>query len=169
VRLITLGQVLKPRGLKGDLKVLSLASAPGRFKELGHVIFEKDGRQETLSIERASFSGRHVFIRFKDVDTLEAAERLRDGYLKIPEADLKALPENTYYQFELVGFAVMTDTGERLGRVREVADYPSCDALAVTADNGREVLVPMVGDIVKNVDKNKKEIALFAGPAKELF
>ena len=59
--------------------------------------------------------------------------------------------------------------GALLGRVREVADYPSCDVLAVEAGGGREVLVPMIKHIIKNVDVDKKEITLFTEAAKELF
>jgi len=72
--------------------------------------------------------------------------------LYLPASELPRLPEGEFYSFELAGLMCESTTGEHLGVVVEVLELPSNDVLLIRPDQGRDFLVPAVGDIVRHVD-----------------
>ncbi len=158
---IEIGRVLRPRGLKGEVKVEFYSE--NRFlkvKESGKVLFEKGGNRSLLEVESVGINGNFAFIKFGGIDSVETAETLRDGILLDKVDNLEKLPSGSYYQFELVGFAVYADDSSLLGSVVSVVDYPSCDALEVSLVGGRNITVPMVKSVVVSVDVASRKIVL---------
>lgn len=169
VRFAVIGRVLKPKGLSGEVKVSPEGGALREKGFDGPVIFEKDGKERPLAIETVAHNNKFAYVKFGGVNTLEDAEQLRDGVIKV-EADRRGtLPAGTFYHEDLVGFAVRLDTGETVGTVTGVESYPSCDSLEVRTGAGGQALVPMVKTTVKAIDAGKKEITLFAERIHEIL
>lgn len=168
-RFITIGRVLKPKGLSGEVKISPAVVPLEDYGNLGSIVLYLGNEKKALHVERASHNNKFVYLKFSSVSTVEEAEALRDGLLLIEEDKLADLPDGTYYQSELVGFRVLDETGHELGRVQDVVDYPSCDALEVVLPGGKEILVPMTKGIVHEIRREKKEISLFAKQIEELL
>ena len=169
LRFVVIGRVLKPKGLSGEVKV---APESGDWFEPGFhgpVIFEKEGVERTLMIETIAHNNKFAYVKFEGVDTVEAAEALRDGLIKREAEQRKKLPAGSYYHEDLLGFTVRSDAGELLGTVTGVESYPSCDSLEVRSSAGGTALVPLVETVVTSIDKEKKEITLFAGRIGEIL
>jgi len=79
--------------------------------------------------------------------------------LTVPRAQLPALPEGSYYAFELIGLDVEEEGGRNLGRVREVTAGVANDVLEL--DSG--VLLPMVEDCISLVDLERARIVVATG------
>ena len=151
--LIEIGRILRPKGLKGELKVeLSGEERLHDLKAAGKVLFEKDGKREFLSILETSWHNGFGYILFAGYDTVESAEKLRDGVLLIEKEALPELAPGSYYPFMLNGLRVEFETGEVLGVVVEVVDYPSCDAIEVKTHDGRLITFPMTKSVLLSVD-----------------
>lgn len=103
---VTLGKVLKPRGLSGEVKCQILTNKPEAFSLLPN-------------IEKISFSGEFAFIRFKGTTTIEAAEALRGSLIQIPR-DKLPLDEDEIIADDIIGFDVLDEDGKRLGTVHKI-------------------------------------------------
>ena len=157
---INIGFIRKPHGLKGYVRVEGLSDTPDRFENLDRVGVElRDGRRETLEIERCRPDGNSWLMKFLGVDSTEHAERLRSAYIQVPEDAVAPLPENAYYVFELEGCAVVSEDGEEIGVVREVMTMPANDVFVVDTPEG-EAMIPVVRDVVVELSPEESRIVI---------
>ena len=124
-----------------------LTDFPERFQPARRVYI----RGSPYTIQRARRHRAGLLIKLEGIDSLEAAEGLRDATLQVPEAEAHQLPGGTYFHFQVIGLKVVTTTGEDLGEVVEILS-PGGNDIYVTRGPRGEVLVPAIGDVVKSVD-----------------
>ncbi len=154
-RFIVVGRVIAPWGIKGEVKVEVMTDFPDRFSPGEEVYI--DGRP--LSIERSRGHKGRVILKLTPVDSIEAAERLRGRWLEIPESKLRPLPQDQYYQFQLMGLEVWNTEGELLGRIADILPTGSNDVYLVRGEQG-ELLIPAIEDVVKSVELEKGRIVV---------
>jgi len=148
-------------GVKGDLLVDVLTDEPERRLACGaevHVM----GQQRTLRIESERPHGGRLCLHFEGVDDRTAAEALTGSLLEAerPEGERPEDPEE-FYDDELVGLEVFTESGDRVGSVTEVLHLPAQDVLAVRATpDAPEILLPFVSEIVPIVDLDARRIVI---------
>jgi 16S rRNA processing protein RimM len=148
---VTIGQIIRVRGLKGEMVVLPLTDDPGRYRELEEVTVAKEGGSGKFTVESArEFKGR-VLLRLKDVDSPEEARKLLGGFVEIDKSLLVKLPAGSYFVFDIVGLEVVTTEGRRMGKVKEVISLPGNDVYVVE-NEGMQYDIPAVKEIVKKVD-----------------
>lgn len=94
-------------------------------------------------------SGKTV-VKLAGVDDRNTSETLRGKLLEVSEADLMALPPDTYFHHQIVGLSVVTTDGRELGAVAEILQTGSNDVYVVQGE--REYLIPAIGDVIKEVD-----------------
>ncbi|MFH0921099.1 MAG: ribosome maturation factor RimM [Fibrobacterota bacterium] len=164
-----IGRVLKPKGLSGEVKVSPEGGVLFEKGFEGPVLFEKLGTERPLAIESIAHNHKFAYVKFGGVDTVEEAETLRDGVLKVETERRKKLPAETFYHEELMGFSVRLDSGADVGTVTGVESYPSCDSLEVRTASGKTALVPMVKPVVKAINAEKKEITLYADRIRDIL
>lgn len=151
---VAVGRIIAPTGVKGRVKVQILTDFPERFSSNQRVFL----RREPLVIEDARLYKAFAILKFKGLDRVEDVEGLKGLLLTIPEAEVRPTTEGQYYQFQILGLEVWTETGERWGKVTEILTLPGNDVYVVQGSRG-EVLIPAVEDIVRCVDiKNHRII-----------
>lgn len=149
---ITIGKILKPRGIRGEVKVLPLTDIPGRFDQVGEVSVDMaSGETRTLVIEEVKSYKGCVYLRFQGVDSVEAVEALRGKYLQVDRTQSPELPENEFYHFEIIGATVYTEDDQFLGTVSEILETGAHDILIVQGVD-REYLIPFHPDLVTSLD-----------------
>jgi 16S rRNA processing protein RimM len=146
---LIVGLVRGFHGLRGAVRVEVLTDEPARF-EPGSVL-HAEGKPEPLTVAWVRPDAPGILVRFEEIATREAAERLRDAYLEI-EVPAGALPEGAVYWHEVIGAAVTTSGGEVLGEVVDVFRAGESEVFVVQgAGEGTdraEVLVPAVRDVI---------------------
>lgn len=164
---IRIGKILKPRGVRGEVKILPLSDIPGRFDQLDEVYVEMNSDETwTLMIEEVKSYKGCVYLRFQGLDSVEAVEALRGKYLQVDQAQSPELPENEFYHFEIIGAAVYTEDEQYLGTVREILETGAHDILIVQGDE-REYLIPLHPDLVTQIDRKAARITVH--PLEGLF
>jgi 16S rRNA processing protein RimM len=146
---VTIGRIVKPHGIRGEVVVLVLTDVPDRFAPGTEV--ELDGRSVTVASSRAH-QGR-LLVRFEGVTDRSAAELLRGGELRGEPTDPDEL--DTYLVSELVGAHVEAADGASLGTVSALIELPPAagyDLLEVTRDDGRTWLLPAADELVEAVE-----------------
>ncbi len=136
------------RGLKGDLRVMTLTDAPDRLEAGRLVIVE--GETTPREILEAGFSKHGPVLRLDGIRDRDAAAGLIGLHLLAPEAPAD-LPSGTYWWHELEGLEVVTPAGVLIGQLEEVFRAGSNEVYRVVGPD-REVLVPSLRSIVQDID-----------------
>ncbi|HEV2854738.1 MAG TPA: ribosome maturation factor RimM [Thermoanaerobaculia bacterium] len=151
---ISVGRVLRPHGVRGEVVVEVLSDVPGRFKKGSRVTGVGGVREGAPPLQLTVVTGRvhksGAVVRFEGYDSRERAEELRGLDLEIPRSEVPKAKRGTYYHFELLGCRVHED-GQELGRVVEVVEDGGGVMLIVEGE-GRRVPVPFVKEILRKVD-----------------
>jgi 16S rRNA processing protein RimM len=168
-RWIVLGTVLKTHGLKGEVRVGGPRDWLDRFPGLGEVTLAKGEARSVMKIESARQGGKYAFVKFAGVDGPDRAGALRGSEILIEEERLGAPREGGFHAHELLGFDVRDGDGESLGSVADVLDLPTCECLAVRTAGGSEIQVPVLGHVVKSIEKEARIIVVDRGQLAELL
>ena len=153
---VVVGRITRPHGLKGELSVLVLSEVDGRFAE-GALVYLEDGRALTVESARRHRSG--LLVKFREVGDRTAAERLARTVLVVPESASPELPDGSWWDHQLVGCEVVTESGRSLGTVREVIHTAANDVWSAVSGD-RETLIPALKDVVVSVDTADKRIVV---------
>lgn len=158
---VFIGQILRPRGTRGKVDVLSLSDFPERFKPGLRVFLVPPlpGKRE-LIVSEASSQPKGLVLAFKGLDTRNDVESLRERYIAVPKEETPKLPEGAYWVDEIVGLDVVTTEEKRIGRVKDVLKGRGQEVYIVEGDNGKEHLIPAVSEIVKKVDVEAGKILI---------
>ena len=153
----SIGYVLKPQGVKGEIKVEPTSGNPERFKKL-KTIKINNTQQKAYSIEHMRLSDRFVYLKLKDVNSRDAAEELRGKELVVEKNELMQLNPGEYFIHDLLGCEVETEEGRHLGKLADILQNSSNDIYIVRDGEGHEVLLPATSDVIKQVDLEGKKI-----------
>lgn len=158
-QLMEIGQIVNTYGIKGFLKVVPYTDDIKRFEKLKSIYIQTKKSLETVIIEEVKYAKNLVLLKIKGIDNINDAEIYKNCYIKIDRSDAVELPEDSYFIIDLIGIKVYTDEGEALGDIIDVFPTGANDVYVVKSELGKQVLLPAIGDVIKNVDiKNKKMI-----------
>lgn len=153
--LVTIGQITKNQGNKGEVRIYPLTDFPERFNLLEKVFLEKDEVIFEKEIETVRIhNGKFIVIKFKDINNIAEALELRDFLVKIPRELMIPLKEDEYYIDEITDFEVITKNEEKLGILKEVLSTGGTDIFIVKGNN-KEYMIPASKEIVE-IKKEKK-------------
>ena len=109
-----------------------------------------------LKLEKAIGNGKRMRFKFEGIDSELKAKNIIG---KTIYANTKADDEINLIASDLIGFDVVTDTGDSVGELKDVMWLPANDVYVVF--NGvKEFLIPIVNEVVLSVDYDKKEILI---------
>ena len=156
---LMIGEITKPQGVRGEVKVRPCTCDPERFEGLDTVYVEKDGRYTPLAISVNRLAGDAVFMNVSGVTDRDGAERLRGTKLYIDRAHAVDLDEDTTFLVDLYGLRGLTDDGRDLGKLTDVMQPGGNDVYVFNGPLG-EVLVPALKSVVMKVDLKAGEMRL---------
>ncbi len=146
------GRVARTHGLRGDVVVNPETDFAEERVRAGATLWTQSDRgDEALTVATSRLQNGRAVIGFAGVARIEDAERLLGLELRVPEESLQPLGEHQYYQHQLVGCAVETVAGERVGDVTRVDGGTIGSLLVVAAPEG-EILIPLTQAICVAVD-----------------
>ena len=158
--LIVVGEVTRPHGVRGAVRVLPVTDFPDRLLRLREVTLVHGGRARTMTVEQAEPAGRFVVMKLAGVDTPDAAAALRGATIEVPAADAVPLPPGQFYVFQIVGLRARTAGGEVLGEVVDVLRTGSNDVYVVRSSSGTETLLPAVEGVIEAIDLAAGEVVV---------
>ena len=162
---LEIGKIVNVHGLGGMVKVMPWCDSAEFLAEFEVLYRGKD--HTPMEIERASVQKNMVLMKFAGVDTPEAANALRNTVLYMNREDVE-LDEDTYFIQDLQGMRVIdADTGKEYGVLNDVLQTGANDVYEVKSPAGQMLLVPVIPDVVLNVDFDAEVITI--RPLKGLF
>ena len=157
---LEVGQIVNTFGIKGFVKVKPWVNDIERFDDLEKVYVKIKKETQKLQIEEVKYHKDMVLIKFKGIETVEQAEKLRNCYLEIDREDAVPLEEGTYYIIDLLESDVYTDEGEHLGKLEDIYNTGSKDIYVVKNELGKTVLLPGIPEVIKKVNLEEKKITV---------
>ena len=144
---LVIGEVLKPQGIRGELKVKAFTDSPADIKEFKTVYM--DGEPYKILSFRVDGNGA-VYLGLRGIPDRNAAELYRGKKIEGERDDAPALEEGQYYIIDILGLSCVTQDGEVLGTVKNIVNLSS-DVYTIEK-NGKEILFPAVNGVIVQVD-----------------
>lgn len=151
---LLIAEVLKPQGIRGELKIKTFTDEPEDVKEFKTVYI--DGEPYKILSFRVGVDGA-AYIGLRGIPDRNAAELFRGKKIEGAREDAPALNEGQYYIVDVLGLSCETEEGEILGTVTDISNFSS--DIYTIEKAGKKILFPAVKGVVKRVDiANKKLI-----------
>jgi 16S rRNA processing protein RimM len=154
---VAVGRITRAHGLNGDVAVFVISEVEDRFAD-GATVWLEDGRALTIASSRRH--GDRLIVRFREVRDRTQAEAIGKALLVVPESISPDLPEGSWWDHQVVGCAVSTDGGRALGELRDVIHTSANDVWTVVDDAGTETLIPVLNEVLVEVEVEAKRIVV---------
>ena len=159
---LTVATILKPQGIRGEVKVKALTDSAEDLKAFKKLII--DGVEYPVISVRAQ--GEFAFLGLKGIADRNAAELLRGKDAEVPRSEVPELPEGRYYIVDLIGCDVVTERGDLLGTVIEVT--PAKTDIYVIEKDGRQITFAAADGVISEVDVAAHKITVNGKRFKEV-
>jgi 16S rRNA processing protein RimM len=158
--MVLVGRIGRPHGIRGQVVVAPETDfVEERFHEGASMWCRTARGEEQLTVASMRVHKGRPIVGFDGFESIEDAERLIGAELRIPEGALQPLSDGAYYHHQLIGCAVDTIGGERIGEVVRVAGGSSGSLLEIDGPRG-QVLVPLAAEICVDIDVRSKRIRI---------
>ena len=166
---LTLGRVLRTRGLDGQLVVRSDSDEPRTLLRARRIFLDAEQGlipyrvREAQPLGPSSAAGVLVGLRLHGLETRERADAWVGARVRIDAGDLAPLPEGELYWRDLLGLQCRTRDGRELGVIEEIWPTPACDQILVAGPEGRWFL-PARDDVLVHVDADARTVVVDVPP-----
>ena len=147
---------------KGFVKIYSYSDFPERFFSLHEVFIDFFGSKKKFVVEEAKKLKGELFVRFKNFSTEKETKVLLNKEVFVEEKDVIKLPENFYFVHDLIGSTVFRN-GKLFGKIEDVLFYPANDVYVIKENNGGEILLPALSELIESFDPENKVRVLKPG------
>ena len=157
---LKVGKIVNTHSLRGEVKVISSTDLEEeRFKKGSKLLITR-GNQVIEEVEVESYRSHKnsLLVKFKGIDSINEAEKFKNLQIKVDSENISELEENEFYFHEIIGCRVFDENNTILGEVVEILTPGANDVWVIKGENGKEILIPYIADVVKNVDVQNKKI-----------
>jgi len=159
---VTLAAVTGAHGVTGEVRLKLFGEGWDALKAYKTIHVGKEGsadqRALTLKKVRSDNKGGAV-ARFAEVTGRSDAEKLRGSVLTVSRDALPKLDEGEFYYSDLLNLTVVTNTGEAVGHVHDVANYGASEVVEIEKPDGKRFMVPLTKQAVPTWDDTQLVIA----------
>jgi len=148
-RYLVIGRVARPWGIQGEVKAEIMTDFPDRFSLLRKIYLGPEA--VPFALEGFRLHNGAALLKLEGCHDRTIVEKLRGQLVQIPIEEAMPLEQDEYYEYQIVGLAVLTAGGECLGTVDEVISTGANDVYVVRGE-GREVLIPAIEDVVLEIN-----------------
>lgn len=161
---LEIGQIVNTFGIKGMVKVKPFTDDINRFDRLETIYIKNKKVNKEYRIQEVKYHKQMVMLKLEGIENPEEAENLRGSYLLIDRDKEEPLEEGTYYIVDLLGLEVFSDEGELLGKVDDIFNTGSNDIYVVKDEFGKQILLPGISEVIKDVDLEQGKITVHLIP-----
>ena len=149
---LLLGTIVKPQGLKGEVKLRHETGDASRFFDLETAWMKQAESFVPVSIQSVRLSGADVFLMLEGTQDRDAAEKLRGVQLYVDRAHARPLAEGEAFIADLIGLAAVDTQGNTIGKLTDVLQPGGADVLVFQTPQG-PMMAPHLKRLVKEITK----------------
>ncbi|MFQ3565534.1 MAG: ribosome maturation factor RimM [Aggregatilineales bacterium] len=152
---LLLGQILRPHGVHGELRIRILTDYPERIAELARVYIGDDPESTSVAayeVDAMRIHQEYGLLKLKAFDDRSQAERLRGQFVMVDLDSAVPREEGEFFLYELLGLEVQTEDGEKLGLIVDVIETGANDVYVIESDRYGELLIPALEETILSID-----------------
>jgi 16S rRNA processing protein RimM len=158
-QLIAVGRVVTTHGLRGEMRVQLYNPDSTSIQPNADIVLRRADDDSIHHVVAVRPHKRVLLVTLEGYDSIEASQALVGCEVCVPKSDLPPVAEGQVYHFDLLGMDVVTTSGENLGSVAEIMALGSHDVCVVRRGN-RESLIPMIEDVIKQIDRDNRRLII---------
>ena len=151
-RYLAIGRIVRAHGVRGEVSVAVLTDFPERFEQSAWLYIGNEFEADAYRLISHRWHKKNVLLSFAGITDRNQAQQLVGQFVQIPIEDAVSLPEGSYYLYQLIGLRVVTPDGKQLGVITEVIETGANDVYVVGNEEGRDLLLPAIPDVIKSID-----------------
>lgn len=151
---LTIATVLKPQGIRGEIKVKALTDSAEDLRSFPRVFI--DGEEYKVLAVRPA--GDCAFVTLRGIADRNAAELLRGKDIVALREDAPELPEDTFYLVDVLGCEVVTEKGKRLGTIIDIT--PAKTDIYVVEGEGKRITFVSADGVIEDIDVDGKKVTV---------
>src|SRR5699024_2693317 len=158
-KMFDVGKIINTHGIRGEVRVRRLTDFEERF-HVGETLYLVRNHQQPIKLTIASHRTHKQYdlLQFEGYHHIQDVENFKGAYLKIKKEQLNELDDGEYYIHDIIGCMMYTLDNEKLGMIQDVFPTGANDVWVVQQENGKEILIPFIKDVVKEVNVSEKKV-----------
>ena len=160
---VPFGTIVKPHGIRGELKVFCESDEPSLLKKLSKLRIKSPRQTSVHDLKHFKFAGGLLIVTLDGINDRNIAEELRNADLEALSAELPSLGDDEYWLFELRGVQAKSPDGQRLGEVVRIVTNSMQLLVELQTKHGLE-LIPFVEEFVLGFDRERRLLTLDPPP-----
>lgn len=157
MNLLEVGEIVNTHGLRGEVKIVPWTDTPNVFEDIKHIYLNNGN---ILTVKGVKYQKNNIIVKFAEISDIDEAMKYKGQVLSADRSELGELPEGVYYVADLIGMRVITDAGEGLGTVSDVIQTGANDIYEVKRKGEKPLLIPVIDDVVLDVDTESSVITV---------
>lgn len=158
---LLLGEVLRPHGVRGELRVRLLTDYPERIGQMAQVFLgtgPDDDAPQTYDVQHMRMNTPYGLLKLKGIDDRDDADTLRSLFVMVDLEHAVPLEEGEFYLYQLIGITVKQQDGVTLGQIIDVLETGANDVYVVDSPQYGEVLIPVTDETIIKTDVESGEM-----------
>lgn len=159
---LNVGKIVNTHGIKGEIRVQSITENPEERYKPGSELVIEINKNERIPVTVKSHRVHKNFdlLTFENYPSINDVEKFKTKMLQINEELLPELEEGVYYESEIIGLTVLNETGQKIGKLKEILFLPANDVWVVKRAGKKDLLLPYIESVVLDVNTDSKEITV---------
>ena len=157
MELISIGKIVKPQGVKGEVKIQLFTDNFAALKQIKEVFLSNE--KQARKVKTVSVRFGFAYLLFEGVEDRNLAETLRGKEISVEKEKMVITEPDSFYIEDIIGSIVYDENNKEIGVLVDIEQYGAADVWIVRSE-GREYSFPYVGDIVKKVLPEQKIIII---------
>lgn len=153
---LILGYVLRPHGVRGELRVSAMTDFPERVAKLKQVYFSRNPEKPVdvivHNVEAARLHQDYILLKLQDINDRDQADAFREYAVMVDMKNAVPLEDDEYYLYQLIGLTVKTADGTEIGTITDVFETGANDVYVVQNQRHGEILVPAHKETLVDID-----------------
>lgn len=150
---LVIGEITRPQGVRGELKVTPLTDNPSRFLDLKNIYIDS----VKYEVKKARVNDGYAYIYIEGINDRNTAENFRNKQILVDRKDAVKLEEGRYFIVDIIGCEVYVED-ELIGTITDVLQYGSADVYVINSLKDGELMVPAIKKLLLSVDVENKKI-----------
>jgi 16S rRNA processing protein RimM len=160
---LLIGEILRPHGVRGELRLRVLTDHPDHMAQLSHVYIgtdPDDPRIKRFDVGAVRFHQGYALLTLKQIPDRTAAELYRGLFVMVELERAVPLEDDEIYVYELIGMQVVTEDGQELGPIIEVLATGANDVYIVDSAQYGEILLPVTDETLLRTDTDTRRVIM---------
>jgi len=150
-----IGKITGVRGLRGEVKASLWLDDVSDIEKYPFVYVKSAPLKKKLFIKGVKYHKNSAILSFRDIDTIDEAEKYRGAELFLTRDELGEPPDGRYYISDIIGLMAYTKEGVLVGKVTDVINTGGSDVYVISKEGRRDILIPITPELDYSIDLEK--------------